>query len=63
MFLRTLPIHLHRELPRSGAHWARPEIVAQIAFVEWTGNGKLRHPRLVGIRHDKQARDVVREQP
>ena len=29
--------------------------------MEWTGNGKLRHPRLVGVREDKAARDVVRE--
>jgi bifunctional non-homologous end joining protein LigD len=49
-------------LPRSGAHWVRPEIVAQVAFIEWTVHGKLRHPRLVGIRDDKVARDVVREQ-
>jgi ATP-dependent DNA ligase len=50
-------------LPRSSVHWVRPEIVAQVAFIEWTGHGKLRHPRLVGIREDKVARDVVREQP
>ena len=50
-------------LPRSHAHWVRPEIVAQVAFIEWTAHGKLRHPRLVGIRDDKIARDVVREQP
>jgi bifunctional non-homologous end joining protein LigD len=45
-------------LPRSSVHWVRPEIVAQVAFIEWTGHGKLRHPRLVGIREDKVARDV-----
>jgi bifunctional non-homologous end joining protein LigD len=50
-------------LPRSGAHWVRPEIVAQVAFIEWTGHGKLRHPRFVGIRQDKAARQVLREQP
>jgi bifunctional non-homologous end joining protein LigD len=50
-------------LPRVRAHWVRPEIVVQIAFVEWTVHGKLRHSRLVGIRSDKAARDVVREQP
>ncbi|HMI86291.1 MAG TPA: hypothetical protein VK550_19490 [Polyangiaceae bacterium] len=50
-------------LPRSGAHWVRPELVAQIAFIEWTRHGKLRHPRFVGVRDDKAARDVVREQP
>jgi bifunctional non-homologous end joining protein LigD len=50
-------------LPRSHAHWVRPEIVAQVAFIEWTGHGKLRHPRFVGLRDDKAARQVVREQP
>jgi bifunctional non-homologous end joining protein LigD len=47
-------------LPRR-AHWVRPEIVVQVAFTEWTVHGKLRHPRLVGVREDKTARDVVRE--
>ncbi|HXI28684.1 MAG TPA: RNA ligase family protein [Vicinamibacterales bacterium] len=50
-------------LPRLRAHWARPEIVVQVAFIEWTVNGKLRHPRLLGVRFDKNARDVVREAP
>jgi bifunctional non-homologous end joining protein LigD len=50
-------------LPRWGAHWVRPEIVAQVAFIQWTGHGKLRHPRFVGIRDDKAARQVTREQP
>jgi hypothetical protein len=35
--------------------------VVQAAFLEWTVHGKLRHPRLVGVRTDKAARDVVRE--
>jgi bifunctional non-homologous end joining protein LigD len=48
-------------LPRLRAHWVRPEIVVQVAFIEWTGNNKLRHPRLLGERKDKRARDVVRE--
>jgi bifunctional non-homologous end joining protein LigD len=50
-------------LPRSSVHWVRPETVVQVAFIEWTGHGKLRHPRLVGVREDKVARDVVREEP
>jgi bifunctional non-homologous end joining protein LigD len=50
-------------LPRKGAHWVRPEIVVQVAFIEWTGNDKLRHPRLLGVRFEKAARDVVRETP
>jgi bifunctional non-homologous end joining protein LigD len=50
-------------LPRLRARWARPEIVVQVAFTEWTVHGKLRHPRLVGIRTDKSAGEVVRERP
>jgi len=48
-------------LPRVRAHWVRPEIVVQVGFIEWTVHGKLRHPRLLGVRTDKNARDVVRE--
>jgi ATP-dependent DNA ligase len=50
-------------LPRQGAHWARPEVVAQIGFISWTRHGKLRHPRFIGLREDKAAREVVRERP
>jgi ATP-dependent DNA ligase len=50
-------------LPRLRAHWVRPELVVQVSFIEWTGNGKLRHPRITGLRFDKLAREVVREQP
>jgi len=50
-------------LPRLRAHWVRPEIVVQVAFIQWTVHGKLRHPRLLGVRFDKDARAVVREQP
>jgi ATP-dependent DNA ligase len=32
-----------------------------VAFIEWTVNDKLRHPRLIGVRYDKSAREVVRE--
>ena len=46
-----------------GTHWVRPELVAQIAFAEWTRDGRLRHPRYLGLRDDKPARDVVRELP
>ena len=49
-------------LPRVGAHWVRPQIVVQVAFIEWTVHGKLRHSRLLGVRTDKSAREVVREQ-
>jgi bifunctional non-homologous end joining protein LigD len=46
-----------------GTHWVRPELVAQIGFAEWTRDGRLRHPRYLGLRDDKPARDVVRERP
>ena len=46
-------------LPRLRAHWVRPEIVVQVGFIEWTVHGKLRHPRLLGVRIDKAAREVV----
>jgi DNA ligase D-like protein (predicted ligase) len=49
-------------LPRLRAHWVRPKIVVQVAFIEWTVHGKLRHSRLLGVRTDKSAREVVREQ-
>jgi bifunctional non-homologous end joining protein LigD len=48
-------------LPRKGVHWVRPELVAEVAFMEWTGHGKLRHPRFVRLRDDKPAREVTRE--
>jgi ATP-dependent DNA ligase len=51
------------KLPRVGAHWVRPEIVVQVAFIEWTVHGKLRHPRLLGVRFDKAAHEVTREVP
>ncbi len=50
-------------LPRVRAHWVRPELVVQVAFMEWTRHGKLRHPRLLGLRSDKSAREVQREVP
>ena len=49
-------------LPR-GARWAEPELVAQVAFTEWTPDGRLRHPRYLGLRDDKSSREVVRELP
>ena len=43
-------------LPRLRAHWVRPEIVVRVAFIEWTPNGKLRHPRLLGVDPSTGAR-------
>ena len=55
------PFTVKKGLPRIRSHWVRPEIVVQVAFTEWTVHGKLRHPRLIGLRSDKTARDVGRE--
>jgi bifunctional non-homologous end joining protein LigD len=49
------------KLPSKGVHWARPHLVAEVAFTEWTSAGQLRHPRYLGLRTDKKADDVVRE--
>ena len=57
----TTPFTRAVGLPRLRAHWVRPELVVQVGFIEWTVNGKLRHPRLLGVRTDKTAREVVRE--
>jgi bifunctional non-homologous end joining protein LigD len=51
-----------RPIPR-GTHWTRPELVAQIAFAEWTDHGRLRQPRFLGLREDKRPDEVVRERP
>jgi len=49
-------------LPRDG-RWVKPELVGQFAFAEWTRDGKLRHPRYLGLRDDKRPREVMREEP
>jgi DNA ligase D-like protein (predicted ligase) len=51
----------HGLVGESDVHWVEPQLVAQIGFSEWTGDGKLRHPRFQGLREDKSAADVVRE--
>jgi ATP-dependent DNA ligase len=43
------------DLPRLRAHWVRPEIAVRVAFIEWTGNRKLRHPRLLAVLTERAA--------
>jgi bifunctional non-homologous end joining protein LigD len=57
----TSPFSVATGLPKLRVHWVEPQVVIQVGFMEWTGGGKLRHPRLIGIRTDKSAREVVRE--
>ena len=49
------------EVRMKDATWVEPELVAQVGFSEWTRDGRLRHPRFLGLRDDKAAREVVRE--
>ena len=44
-----------------GATWVEPRLVAQVGFSEWTRDGRLRHPRFLGLREDKPAGEVGRE--
>jgi bifunctional non-homologous end joining protein LigD len=56
------PVKAPRAATR-GAHWVKPQLVAEIAFTEFTSDGVLRHPTFVGLREDKPAAEVVKEQP
>ena len=51
-----------RRRPRD-VHWIRPELVAEVAFTEWTEDDNIRHPTFQGLREDKAASEVVRETP
>ena len=44
-----------------GVTWVSPELVGEFEFTEWTRDGKLRHPRFLGLRRDKVPADVVLE--
>jgi bifunctional non-homologous end joining protein LigD len=46
-----------------GVTWVRPELVCEVKFHEWTGDGVLRAPVFLGLREDKSPREVVRETP
>ena len=50
------------QLRHQRAHWVRPELVAEVEFAEWTDEGILRHPSFLGLRDDKDPREVVREE-
>lgn len=43
--------------------WVRPKLVGEVKFTEWTSKGEMRHPVFLGLRTDKKATDVVKEEP
>ena len=43
-------------------HWLKPKLVGEFQFTEWTGDDKLRHPSFIGLREDKKAKDVKKEE-
>ena len=52
------------EVPRSesrGAHWVKPQLVAEVAFAEFTAEGVIRHASFLGLREDKPTREIVAE--
>lgn len=65
--LATTKCPFASEPPRAwtgpGRHWVQPKLVGEVAFSEWTADGRLRHPSFQGLRRDKAATDVVREKP
>lgn len=51
------------EVREKDVTWVSPQLVGAFGFTEWTGDGKLRHPRFLGLRRDKPASEVRREAP
>jgi len=52
-----------RAVPGRTNHWVKPDLVAEVSFSEWTATDSVRHPVFQGLRKDKPAQSVVREQP
>ena len=51
------------DVSERGVHWVQPKLVGEFGFTEWTRKGRLRHPRFLGLRKDKNPKDVCRERP
>lgn len=43
--------------------WVRPKLVGEVKFTEWTAKGEMRHPVFLGLRTDKKATEVIKEEP
>lgn len=59
---KAMPFKAVPAAARRGAHWTTPELVAEIAFSNWTRDGVLRHPSFQGLRMDKPAKAITRDQ-
>jgi bifunctional non-homologous end joining protein LigD len=57
----TSPFAARDVIREPGITWVTPQLIAQVAFTEWTTAGRLRHPRYLGLREDKAAEQVIRE--
>jgi ATP-dependent DNA ligase len=57
----TTPFTKAKGLPRIRMHWVRPEVVVNVAFIEWTVHDKLRHSRLLAVRDGVDPKTVRRE--
>ena len=55
---RKTPPFVNPPKANEPAHWVEPKIVVEVKFAEWTADGKLRQPIFLGVRDDKDARDV-----
>ena len=58
---KDAPFTNAQAIKERGATWVEPKLVAEVGFTEWTRDGRLRHPRFLGLREDKSASEVVRE--
>jgi bifunctional non-homologous end joining protein LigD len=67
LYSRLAPLHRSTSpfdggpRPTEDIQWVTPKLVAEVGFSEWTTAGLLRHPRFLGLRDDKSAREVRRE--
>lgn len=61
--LESKTSHFEVKPKERGAHWVKPELVAQIKYSEWTETGSLRHPVFIALRTDKKPTEVIREKP
>jgi bifunctional non-homologous end joining protein LigD len=59
---KTPPFADADSIRERGVTWVEPRLVAEVGFTEWTRHGRLRHPRFLGLRFDKSAREVVKEE-